>query len=150
MLIIIIGLHNTKVFKSIRDLNYLYTLDPNIWHTDIETNKFNCIWTPFENHTNNRTCSDYWINFVLWGSECRICLVFRTWTFVQDLANNTTPLCYSSKTCRFGNYWCMNLWKSRPRYWTPVRVEYLYFRRIWRIPVELSRTGTKVFMFSAE
>ena len=28
---------------------------------------------------------------------------------LQDLANKSTPLSYSSKTRRFGNYLCMNL-----------------------------------------
>ena len=73
-------------------------------------------------------------------------VVAKIWNGMQDSANNSTPLCYSSKTHRFGNYSCMNLWKSRPSYSTWVRVEYLYCRRIWWILVESSRTEVVVFL----
>ena len=62
----------------------------------------------------------------------------------QAWANNLTLPRYSTKTRRFGNYSCMNLWKSRPSYSTRVRVKYLYFRRIWRILVE-SNPSIRVF-----
>ena len=61
-----------------------------------------------------------------------------TYTSHQDSANNSTLLPYLSKTRSFGNYLCMNLWKSRPSYSTRVRVEYLYFRQIWEKLVESS------------
>ena len=64
---------------------------------------------------------------------------------LQAWANSTSPR-YSTKTRSFGNYSCVNLWKSRPSYSTRVRVQYLYFRRIWRILVESSQA--KLFVFS--
>ena len=65
----------------------------------------------------------------------------------QDSANNSTPLWYSSKTPRFGNYSCMNLWKSRPSYSTQVQVEYLYFRQIWLILLKSSRVWPRYSCF---
>ena len=47
-----------------------------------------------------------------------------SWSRDQDPANNLTPLRYSSKARRFGNYLCMNLWKSKPSYLTCVQVKY--------------------------
>ena len=44
----------------------------------------------------------------------------------QAWANNSTSPCYTTKTRRFRNYLCMNLWKSRPSCTTRVRVKYLY------------------------
>ena len=55
---------------------------------------------------------------------------------LQAWANNSTSPFYSTRTRRFRNYSCMNLRKSRPGYSTPVRVEYLYFRRIESSRVE--------------
>ena len=57
----------------------------------------------------------------------------------QDSANNSTLPPYSTKTCRFGKYLCMNLRKKTPSYLPWPRVEYLYSVRLWRLLVELSR-----------
>ena len=66
----------------------------------------------------------YWLWKVEWTFISKMIIFVQTW------ANNSTPLRYSSKTLHFGNYLCMNLWKSRPSYSTRVQVEYLYFRQI--------------------
>ena len=49
-------------------------------------------------------------------SLSRIFFRYTKSLFYQDSAKNLTPLGYSSKTRRFGNYSCMNLWKSRPSF----------------------------------
>ena len=54
----------------------------------------------------------------------------REMAWLQDSVNNSTSHHYSKKTCRFGKYSCMNLWKRTPSYSTQPRVEYQYFRRI--------------------
>ena len=65
------------------------------------------------------------------GLPVRDSLIIAHFVGHQDLANNSTSPRYLPKTHCFGNYMCMNLWKSRPSYLTRARVEYLYFRWIW-------------------